>query len=251
VNALARRAPGCVSDLALDRLLAGELAGSDEGNLVRAHIATCDACRARHDELRADLATFEQQVSVPQLVAKTHRRIRTARRWPSVAVAGLVACAALYAVWLLPHAPTPGDVRLKGGPALSVVARDARGNVRALLSGDTVAPGESVRFKITTSRGGFGYIVGLDRSQAVSPYAVDFAVAAGVQWLPGSIVLDETLGTERVVALVCARRTGAEPVLAAGRRALAAAGGVPEKVQALNLRDCEETAYLLRKHKGS
>ncbi|HTV20370.1 MAG TPA: zf-HC2 domain-containing protein, partial [Polyangiaceae bacterium] len=60
------RSPECVSDLALDRLLSGELTGTP-ARAVRAHLAGCSACEARRAELAADREAFA--AGVPPLDA--------------------------------------------------------------------------------------------------------------------------------------------------------------------------------------
>jgi hypothetical protein len=133
-----------------------------------------------------------------------------------------------------------------------VFARRPDGRVDAAFDGTSLRPGDAIRFVLTVPEAGHVAVVGLDGVAHVSiyaPAAVDaapLAVAAGRHELPGSIVLDETPGDERLVALLCATAPTRAALEAAGAYALAEAKGDPRGAPALRL-PCRQTGLLIHK----
>ena len=238
------RPESCLSDLQLDRLVAGELAAE----VARAHLSSCAACRARVAELRRELAAFD--VPAPWQAAPAPARARRSRRWIGAgALATFAAAAGL--VLMLVHAPPPPPVRLKGGLVLELVARRSSGAVELVLPGAPLAPGDAVRFRVSSDRAGYLAIVGIDAARAVTPYAPADGDArafgpARDALLDGSIILDETLGAERVVALLCPRALPVSAIVDAGKRALTAAHDNPAALGQLPL-DCAQASRLIVK----
>ena len=220
------RPESCLSDLILDRLILGELAA--EGAIAE-HLAGCATCRAQLADLRAHQAAFEAEAVPPSP--------RRQRRWPRrplvVSIATALASAAAVVVVL--HRPSPTPVRMKGGFTLELVARRADGSIDTVLPGGTLAGGDAIRFRVSAPASGRLVIVGLDSAGHVTPYtpstgsAQPWPAGAGVL-VDGSIVLDDTPGTERIVALLCDRAVDVGDAVAAGTRALAVAGGDPRAV---------------------
>jgi hypothetical protein len=221
-----------VSDLALDRHLAGETPAPE-------HLAGCAECTTRLEALRAERAGFAALPEIPFLAARTEAAAKRSR-WLGVGAAG----AALAAAVLLALLPRGEEVRTKGGDDLQIVVRRHDGAVEHLASGDRVAPGEAIRFVVDPVGERHVSIIGIDSAGVVTSYAE--ATVGAREALPGSIVLDETLGPERVVALFCNEPLDAEAAIAAGRRALAAAGGDVRHVGTLDV-GCREAAVVLEK----
>jgi len=131
-----------------------------------------------------------------------------------------MAAAAVLLLLVWPAAPPPesgqgyeqGGLRIKGG--LSVGAFVKRGGtVQAARSGQVFHPGDELRFTYSARGGGYFALVGLDAADVVTLYhptgtGADRAVAvkpgAG-RPLPGSTILDATLGPETVVGVLCPR----------------------------------------------
>lgn len=244
------RSVDCVSDLTLDRLLAGELEGQPLSSATEAHLSQCAACHARHQALREALTRFPQEHFVSGLAAQARARSRRFSA-PKVtaAVGSLLALAAsLLVVVHVSQGPTE---RVKGSEALSVVVKRLNGKVEPMLSGTKVSPGEAIRFRVVSPKAAWVFVVGMDSAGQVSPYAE--GDGTGLPWtagtdafLDGSIVLDQTLGPEQLVALFCAKPLPASTVLAAARGALTQSNGHPEKIHALSL-DCVQRFFLLNK----
>src|SRR5262249_1354925 len=104
------RSEGCLSDLAIDRLVRGE--GS--GEMARAHLATCENCRARVADIQAARAEFQKAApSLPSLPAD-RGSARPKRRWAVFGGGGAVLAAAAAALILFVRGADTGT-RIKGG----------------------------------------------------------------------------------------------------------------------------------------
>ncbi|MCU1278147.1 MAG: hypothetical protein JWM53_1693, partial [bacterium] len=194
-----RRAESCLSDLALDRLVAGERVEA----AVDAHVATCAECAARLADFRR-----EQLQAAPLLDELRLRPARVVplprRRW--IVAVPIFAAAALVLFLFVPRLRTLPSERAKGGAAalvLDVVVRHADGTVEALAPGKRVRAGDAVRFVVSTARPGHLVILGLDAAGKVSVYVADGGQAHPIvrgarQAMPGSIILDDTPGAERL-----------------------------------------------------
>ncbi|HEY3358375.1 MAG TPA: hypothetical protein VGQ83_34320, partial [Polyangia bacterium] len=236
-----------MSDLILDRLVAGEL----DGRPAAAHLASCLTCRRRIEELRQAQRGAESAMRAAAARLVEERRRRPGVRWRSLRV-GLVglaaAAAALLVIFGVPVHPgrrpapivAPSGERTKGAVALDLVVRRPDGRVELVLPGDTLAPGDAIRWRVSSDRPGFVAVVGLDQRGAVTPYYPRGAALAPVapgrdQLLEGSIELDDAPGTERVQLVICPDARAVATVVAAGQAALARAGGNPRRVPGLDL----------------
>jgi hypothetical protein len=246
-----RRARGesCLSDLTLDRRLAGELQGRETRD-AEAHLEACSDCRVRQRAIEAESAAFGG--ALPAALAVRAKAHGPRLRW-IWAGAGALAAAGLAAIVLavLPREPEELGVRLKGGFSLSVFARHSDGRVERLLPQARLRPGAQIRFEVSTPGEGYLAIVGIDRAGAVTAYhpaggdAVPVAAGSN-RLLDGSIVLDDTVGAERVVAVFCAARRSTAEVVAAGREALQRARGDPARLGSLRL-PCAQSSLLFEK----
>jgi hypothetical protein len=226
----------CPSDLLLDRYLAGELEAGEREVLER-HLAGCEACGERVQERRAELEGYKARPELPSDAAAVLRRWAAAgaqkaaegeglgvegrprrsaapimkRLWvwgPSLAAA---AAAAVLVVILLPRQAAPpgeGDgLRIKGSFAIGAFLR-RDGAVSRARSGQVFHPGDQLRFSYASRRDGYLCLVGLDAKKVVTVYHPWDAASAprvvqGNRALPDSTVLDETLGRETVVGVLC------------------------------------------------
>lgn len=244
-----RREEACLSDLALDRLIAGEPVGAS----AEAHVAACARCSERLAQFRAN------QDRDAVLLDELARRAPTApvtplrrRVWLTTALP-LFAAAAIILL-LLPRLLNGPAERAKGSSALAldVVVRHADGHQEPLAPGGHVRAGDAVRFLVSTPRAGHLVILGLDTAGAVSVYVSDGAdphqIDRGArQAMPGSVILDATPGAERLVALECDARFSVSDAVDAGRRSLARAEQDPRRVGALGLPGCMEAALTMDK----
>lgn len=230
----------CPSELVLDRQFAGELTD----DTVTAHIASCTRCIARIDERKAIAASFATDVGLDMLVAKA---ARPRRRTLLIAAGALVAAAAILLVVL--RKPAEPTVRTKGSLALGLVAKRLDGRIESLTSPAQLLPGEAIEFEISTRAAGFVSVVGVDAAGVISPYARPRRLeAGGHQLLDGSIVLDATLGAERIFAVMCETEVSMDVVVAQAKAALARVGGNPAQIERLALPEtCSQASFLIEK----
>jgi len=220
-----------LSAFAIDALLEGALSADDEAR-AHAHLAGCAACRRALDDGRAARQQFRARV-LPRTEAAIAARAG-AWRWRPLWIAAPALAAAIALVLVVVSRPgAPGDlpgVAIKGQPALQVFAQHD-GRVFQVADGAPLAPGDQIRFVAAPGELGYLLIASVDAAGQVTiyhPYGGDesapIAAAAGPsQELPGSIVLDATLGPERIYALFSRRPIAAAEVRA--RLAAVAAGG--------------------------
>lgn len=232
---------GHLSDLALDRLLAGELDGA-AGEGVRAHLAQCAACEARRVELTREAEAFPQSVWIAGEAAKVKKQLDAgpARRFaPLAGVTAFAAAASVAAVAFLAGPRVDDATQTKGGAVgLELYARLADGRVEKLEEGALLGAGDAIRFQVTTDRAGSLSIVGVDGAGTVSTYLqTSLPQAVRGELLEGSVVLDDAPIAERFFAILC--DNGVAP-------SLPSVGGDPRRTTALGT-GCREGHFLVRK----
>ena len=223
-----------LSDLALDRLMTGELAGTDHEGVVTAHLSSCLACAARRDALARSTAAFKVKQAARERthgrltdrLARAERPRRRAALWGSATA--LTALAAGLAL-VLTRSPA-ADLHGKGSLQLEAFVKRRSGAVEVLLPGGTVAPAESLRFRVSVPAAGFLGILSIDGAGAVNRYFPGTAALAPIvagpgQLLDGSIELDGVTGPELLVALLCAEARDGGKLVATFRDALTRAHG--------------------------
>jgi len=216
---------GCLSDLALDRIAAGD----DLRPPV--HLDACERCRSR-------LHLFAAVGNAP--VARRTLEIASARaaeRRPSLlrfplAIAGACAAAALVFLAVRPRShPVDDDVRIKGTSL--AFFRQRGGEVAHGVSGDSFFAGDALRFVVSSGSPGYFFLVGVEPSGEVVAYhpyggtqSAPIAVGREIA-LPGSLVLDESKGVEYFGGLFSREPLQLEDVRAAVRAALARKSSLP------------------------
>lgn len=216
----------CLSSLAIDRLLAGEL-GADARRSAQAHLAECAECRARSEHAAAfkarvgrELGTLAELGSRPASPrGLTRVASRTATR---AAFAGLLAVAAALILFLRAGAPdgvhpSGGETRTKGGGRLGFFLK--RGSaVERGVPGQALQPGDAVQFSYFSAKDGYLAVLSVDGAGHASiyypnaPRALPFM--AGERPLDASTVLDGVLGDELWFALFCESAVELEPIRA-------------------------------------
>ncbi len=219
---------GCISDLTFDEWRAGELESS-ELERVEAHLVNCEACRQRHDRLRADAEDFlarypalEARFSRPGAASVPYPKQR-ARRWAWASGTVIAAAAALFLVVGRAGSGAPDrQTRTKGGSRIGFFVSSG-GSVRPGTDGQVVRPGDRLRFTVTTPRPLHVAILSLDGAGAASVYYPTGAKSRHVgvvreQAVESSVELDATLGDERVWGVFCDAPFDVEPLRAALER---------------------------------
>lgn len=196
------RSEGCLSDLALDRLAAGELNAAAAAT-AEEHLAGCTGCAARRQQLDQDRAVFR---AAPPVL----RRPRPRRNY-QVAVGMFLASAAALVLFVA-RRPEP-STRRKGGERLGFYVK--RGDtVWRGGPAELVQPGDALRFEASGTDSRWVAILSLDGARHASIYFPDGPMATRMPPgpLPLATVLDEQLGTEQLFGLFCAQAEALEPL---------------------------------------
>jgi hypothetical protein len=192
-----------VSELSIDRMLAGELPPAD-ADAMRDHAASCTRC----GELLADAQAVQTAFAVerPRLAIP-----RPQRRHTIAIVAATTALAAGLLIGLSwPHAPEsavdlPAAVRTKGKPAIGFYVKHGA-DVRRGGEHEIVMPNDDIEFVTTTSTTVWFTAISDDAVGTRSVYASPQVVRPGPDRLvPAAITLDDTLGTEVVHGVFCSQ----------------------------------------------
>lgn len=221
--------PGCPSDLALDRLQAGELS-EDKARELRQHVADCTLCPERMSARSVGFAGFKE-VDDRKILSAIRSQLadsppasrfeRFLQRLRIMAVPlSAAAVAAVVGILLLGRSgsstdpnPAGGDpltlpeTREKGGLALQVY-RLVGGQAQQALSGDTFRQGERLRFVVDLPAAGQVAVLGVEPGGGLyvawpqSPG--DGQRPAGKrQELPGAVALDGSVGKEVLYLVLC------------------------------------------------
>jgi hypothetical protein len=192
---------GCISDLKLDQWRAGELAENVAAKL-REHVATCERCAARRQQLLAQAEQMLRRFPEPPRPAVP---ATLASRWVA-ASAGLAAAAALI-FWIGGRRGEDAETRTKGSSHISFFVK--RGDqVSPGRNGERVQPGDRLRFSLTTTRPQSVGIFGRDSTGAAFVYYPQAARSQSVGKvrdlaLDTSVELDASLGSEAIFAVFC------------------------------------------------
>lgn len=233
--------PACTSALQLDRLALGELV-AEEADALREHLEGCARCTAAEATLARDRATSlpplrlpatskpptlklvpapEEAARLPEVEPRTAPvpPVRASRPFAGRAVAAFGLLAAAGVLFVVSRPAQDGE-RTKGPQVELAMFVQHEGRVRRALPGEVVAAGDTVRFALTSPASGFGAVLSLDpRGRAFVYYPIG-SKAAGLQAgrevaLPLGTRLDDSVGTERLLGLVCSSAVELEPVRAA------------------------------------
>lgn len=210
----------CLSALRLDRWMMGELAAADaEG--VGTHVSACAACSAAVAGMRG-VREEVRTLALPPALGRPEVR----RRTPGAAAAALGLALAASTVLMLRSDPS-GERRKGVGLGLTMYVQHG-GDVRRAGPGESVAPGDAVRFAVSTPAPAFVAVLSLDPAGKASVYFPQGTQAARVPAgaevaLPLGTRLDETTGEERLLGLFCTAPVELEPIRLALQQAQDAA----------------------------
>lgn len=252
---------GHLLELTAHELLLDELDPARRA-VAEAHLAACADCRASLDALRADLAFQLPPYQAEILPFRgPAERLEPARapaprraRWLGPLAGGLALAAGLL---LFVHRPEPAipppeeHLTARGGDWFRVFRADASGAVLPVGTGDAVRPGDRLGFRVQLAQARQVMVLGLD--DGGSPYLAWPAAAVGhSQEVPGApdptdlneaVQLDDSPGTERIVALQCERPLSWEQAAAAAT----AAHPVADVALPALIAGCQQAEVRLRK----
>ncbi len=201
---------GHLSELTLFRLADGELSAEERG-LVERHLASCGLCLGHTAALRTELARPLPALKLPSFTAVNSPQRTTTRRlqgW-APAAATILSLAAVMLVFLRPPSQ-PDQLSLRGAGLHLEVYREAGAGAERLRSGDAVAPGDRLVFRVRAQEAGQILVFGLDSTGSAYPvWPADPSLrsaaveGASTQDLRAGVELDATGSAERFIATRC------------------------------------------------
>jgi hypothetical protein len=184
-----------VSELAIDRLLAGEVAPADAA-AIHDHAGSCARCGALLDDALAVQRGFVADRPPLGLPIPLHRRVAVI----AVPVAALAAAVALVVGWPRGNA---AEVRTKGSAIVGCFISHG-GQVRRGGAQELVSPGDRIELATTTSEPAWFAAISDDAHGARSVYVAPRPVEPGREHVvPLAIELDAAAGAEVVTGVFC------------------------------------------------
>ncbi|SES77075.1 DUF4384 domain-containing protein [Stigmatella erecta] len=201
------------------------------------HVSACEVCQARIAALREERARFLRARPARAFSARVLEQAARPSWWerPRLWALAMVPALALVALALqgalLPAGPT--SIRYKGAAPVRwevLVSREGQPAV-AFPEGVPLRQGDVLRFRVVLPERGYVFIANLDEAgQFTRYYPADSAHAValepGEHVLPGSVVLDDVRGEERVLVFLSPAPLESQEVEAALRQAFERAGGL-------------------------
>lgn len=202
----------------VERFVCGELSGA-EADAVKRALDNDPALKSFHDEIVAADAAFQiehpARAVVPQVMAQAPRPSLWKRVTSSLQslvsgwrVPALTSAAALALVVLVARptgtdAPVEDGLRSKGGndPVVSFFVKSGD-SARVGTAGEALHAGDLIQLAVRDANARAMVVVGVDGAGAVSVYAAEELTTQtkghdAPRVLPASLVLDDTVGTER------------------------------------------------------
>jgi hypothetical protein len=230
-DTLRKGRPECPSDLALDRLHAGELPREQAQTLER-HVEGCADCGARMAERRAGFDAIEG-VDPRVMLARIRTGLDTPAPLPQrllawtrrqLAPLAMAATAVLALVVVTTRQVESPGTRMKGSLTLHVY-RFTGDHAEEVISGSTFAPGDRLRFVVDLPAEGHVSVLGVESSGALyTAWPLDeesqtrFAEGNGIE-LSGAVSLDEKPGRELLYLVHCPLEVGPPHCTSAGAEA--------------------------------
>lgn len=217
----------CLSDLAMDRLLAEELSKEGERE-ARKHLFGCLECTARMSTLKAGRDAFLADPAPHLFVVKSSAEEAAAPVIPlwrralrsKIAGGAIAAGAVLFGVMLSVAQQDESGTRRKGSAQQLGFYVKHETEVRRGNSGEVVAPGDSLRFTYSIEEPKHLAIIGVDAADKASVYFPEGQVTSEMPEgrdvaLPLAALLDETLGRETIYGVFCEQPVSVEKMRAA------------------------------------
>ena len=241
----------------LTRYHAGDLPPEDRER-IGGHLQDCQSCMVFLEDLEQAKKNFH--AANPRDAFLARARVAAAESPEAPAwwnrllrpAALLAAAAALVVLLLVPwRSPDEPTERIKGGPIeLGYFVMEDSGPVVAAPD-RILHPGDRIQFRLTAPAGGFVHVVGIDQSETVSVYyplpdetVREFPGGAG-RPVPGSVILDEILGAEKVFVLICEQPVARDRLL---DKLKSVPGGPAQLRQQSQLPlDCRQASLVLHK----
>jgi hypothetical protein len=241
------------------------VASPSERAWIDEHLHSCPACGQMADAFEASRLAFAGAVAArsgAELRARLARVRRRRWRWLGAGLLIPVATSFLAVVsWRSPQAPAGPDidpdiaVKSGAGPGLLVAVR--RGDrVFPVQPGEPLRPGDQIRFVLERARHPFVMIASVDGAGQASiyvPFDGKESLAIGTNRredrveLPGSIIVDDSPGPERLFALLSRRPIDAASVRAALSKVGAGGSSSIRSTNRLDVGAADQVSVLVEK----
>jgi hypothetical protein len=194
---------------------------------VAHHVEGCVRCASLVAEMREGRREFALTHPRANYLAKARAGAARPRNWSLLFKAGPIvafAIAALFALRFLPNAREHDGIKLKGGPvAIELYLSHGGAPARRFTADQAAVEGDQLKIAVDTARGRYIAVAGIDQRGRISRWFESRVHADRL--LPGSIVLDEYVGLERVFAFSSEAPLSWEEIESALTRELERAGG--------------------------
>ena len=205
----------CLKRFNLALYTVGDLSAGESGALKH-HLDSCVVCNTSLEELQKNVAEYEKNASEHLAALRTRLsekvpggRSTTRRLWlPGIGLAAAIAVVMLVLfVW-------PGkrvdDIAFKGAFSVQVVAQKKDEQI-IVREGEKLSQGDALRFVVTSDSAGYIAVFSVDGKGRISPFYPEGEPETGSELvrierpgkheLPGSVILDDWIGTEYLVVV--------------------------------------------------
>jgi hypothetical protein len=205
----------CIGRYHLALYTAGDLP-ADESAALKSHLDSCRECSASLDDLHKNVSEYERKASEHLAALKARlsedsgsKERKTGRLWfTGISLAAAIAVSMLViAVW---PGDKPDEIAFKGAFSFQVVAQKKDEQI-IVKEGEKLTKGDAIRFVVTTDSSGFVSVFSVDSRGRIFPFYPDSDPSAvpepmrlerpGKHELPGSVFLDDWIGTEHLVVV--------------------------------------------------
>lgn len=214
-----KRGADCLSDFAIDALVAGDV-DSEKEKSQREHLVTCDDCRARFENASHAAEDFSRDAPELNLPIARKNKPNNVRVLYAASSVFAIAAAILFFVRFGHHDPeTDLTTRLKGSSHIGFYVKHGA-EVSPGTIGAHVHAGDALRFTYATTSSGYLAILSVDGAKNASVYYPDGPTAQAIEpasnrALSSSTILDDTVGHETLYGFFCDKPIALEPVRAA------------------------------------
>ncbi|MBW1872863.1 MAG: hypothetical protein JRJ19_12405 [Deltaproteobacteria bacterium] len=251
----------CPSDFGLEAFW---LDGQPKDSPAGRHINQCRQCQARLKTIEDEAGQFRQEIYPATVEAVADRviaeqsvfkglftRLFFSPRLAAVAALGVL-IVVLTIVVFPPEQSTEKDdgyIGIKGTVGLQIVCKRQE-LVFRLNAGDSLVADDSIQFVVAAPGPGFVMVVSMTEDGGLSLYYPAGSrqarqISGQEQTLPGSIILDDSRGAERIFVLFSTAQFDFEAVKQAAARGLSKSGSIGE-LEKLPL-DVAQTSLLFLK----
>lgn len=214
----------CPAPFSLVQLTTGDLTAAQRAE-VESHVEGCHGCKEKLASLctnveiygqrqEAHLASLKSRLAVEKATEAARER-RWGWKWIPTLAAPVAAAAVLLLIWLPgQHDQSGGGIRFKGALSAKVVAQRG-GQQFVVKNGSQLTKDDALRFILTASSAGFVTVFSVDSQDRTTPFYPETDPVGdptplrmekqGKHLLPGSIILDGSVGREQIVIVFSER----------------------------------------------